>query len=158
MLGGGETGSGDHIAEDGPAEIVPGSKREASPSNPVLQNAVQRFRGEILVQPSLISAVGNEAEKRPGRLASDRLPILEIAGGIAHHLGINQVLLVAFPDNVCSEQYRQQITCACGTGAGKTFRLKYIFLAGKIVRTARKVVVKLPKEYPYQEVYEYSLA
>jgi hypothetical protein len=58
VLGGGKTGSGDHIAEDGPAEIVPGSKREAGPSNPVLQNAVQRFRGEILVQPSLISAVG----------------------------------------------------------------------------------------------------
>jgi len=52
VLGGGETGSGDHIAEDGPAEIVPGSKRGAGPSNPVLQNTVQRFRGEILVQPS----------------------------------------------------------------------------------------------------------
>ena len=52
MLGGGETGSGDHIAEDGPAEIVPGSKRGAGPSNRVLQNAVQRFRGESLVKPS----------------------------------------------------------------------------------------------------------
>jgi len=40
----------------------------------------------------------------------------------------------------------------------KTFRLKYIILAGKIARTARRVVMKLPKEYPYQKVYEYSLA
>ena len=31
-------------------------------------------------------------------------------------------------------EYRQQI---------KTFRLKYIFLAGKIIRTARSVVMKL---------------
>jgi hypothetical protein len=33
-------------------------------------------------------------------------------------------------------EYRQQI---------KTFRLKYIFLAGKIIRTARSVVMKLSK-------------
>ena len=45
-------------------------------------------------------------------------------------------------------EYRQQITCACGTGAGKTFRLKYIFLAGKIIRTARNVVMKLSEKYP----------
>jgi hypothetical protein len=38
------------------------------------------------------------------------------------------------------------------------FCLKYIFLAGRIIRTARRVVIKLPKEYPDQEVYEYSLA
>jgi hypothetical protein len=43
-------------------------------------------------------------------------------------------------------EYRQQI---------KTFRLKYIFLAGKIIRTARSVVVKLSEEYPYQEIYEF---
>ena len=36
-------------------------------------------------------------------------------------------------------QYRQQI---------KTFRLKYIFLAGKIIRTARSVVMKLSDRYP----------
>ena len=52
-------------------------------------------------------------------------------------------------DRGMKAEYRQQI---------KTFRLKYIFLAGKIVRTARRVVMKLPKEYPYQKVYEYSLA
>ena len=45
-------------------------------------------------------------------------------------------------------EYRQQI---------KTFRLKYIFLAGKIIRTARSVVMKLSEKYPYREVYEQSL-
>lgn len=33
-----------------------------------------------------------------------------------------------------------------------------VHLPGKIVRTARRVVMKLSKEYPYQEVYEDSLA
>jgi len=46
-------------------------------------------------------------------------------------------------------EYRQQI---------KTFRLKYIFLAGKIIRTARYVVMKLSAKYPYQEIYEKSLS
>ena len=36
-------------------------------------------------------------------------------------------------------EYRQQI---------KTFRLKYVFLAGKIIRTARNVVMKLSENYP----------
>jgi hypothetical protein len=45
-------------------------------------------------------------------------------------------------------EYRQQI---------KTFRLKYIFLAGKIIRTARNVVMKLSEKYPYREIYEQSL-
>jgi hypothetical protein len=46
-------------------------------------------------------------------------------------------------------EYRQQI---------KTFRLKYIFLAGKIVRSARKVVMKLSEQYPYQAVFDQCLA
>ena len=46
-------------------------------------------------------------------------------------------------------EYRQQI---------KTFRLKYIFLAGKIIRTARSVLMKLSEKYPYREIYEKSLA
>ena len=44
-------------------------------------------------------------------------------------------------------EYRQQI---------KTFRLKYIFLAGKIIRTARSVIMKLSGKYPYREMYEQS--
>jgi len=46
-------------------------------------------------------------------------------------------------------EYRQQI---------KTFRLKYIFLAGKIIRTARSVVMKLSEKYPYQEISDNSLS
>ena len=42
-------------------------------------------------------------------------------------------------------EYRQQI---------KTFRLKYIFLAGKLIRTARSVVMKLSEQYPYREIYK----
>jgi hypothetical protein len=46
-------------------------------------------------------------------------------------------------------EYRQQI---------KTFRLKYIFLAGKIIKMARNVVLKLSTNYPYQEIYAKSLS
>ena len=52
-------------------------------------------------------------------------------------------------DSLKATEYRQQI---------KTFRLKYIFLAGKIVRTARRVVMKLSVRYPYREIYEHSLS
>ena len=48
-------------------------------------------------------------------------------------------------DFATETEYRRQI---------KTFRLKYIFLAGKIIRTARSVVMKLSENYPYQELYE----
>jgi hypothetical protein len=50
---------------------------------------------------------------------------------------------------VSKTEYRQQI---------KTFRLKYVFLAGKIIRTARSVVMKLSEKYPYQEVFNKCLA
>jgi len=40
-------------------------------------------------------------------------------------------------------EYRQQI---------KMFRLKYIFLARKIIRTAGSVVMKLSEKYPYQAI------
>jgi len=52
-------------------------------------------------------------------------------------------------DFVRTMEYRQQI---------KTFRLKYIFLAGKIIKTTRSVVMKLSETYPYQEIYEKSLS
>jgi len=52
-------------------------------------------------------------------------------------------------DRLKPMEYRQQI---------KTFRLKYIFLAGKIARTARRVVMKLSERYPYREIYERCLA
>jgi len=59
-------------------------------------------------------------------------------------LSYNLFLLFKF-DSLHISEYRQQI---------KTFRLKYIFLAGKIIRTARSVIMKLSEKYPYQEVYE----
>jgi len=40
-------------------------------------------------------------------------------------------------------EYLQQI---------KTFRLKSIFLAGMIIRTARSMVMKLSEKYPYREI------
>ncbi len=46
-------------------------------------------------------------------------------------------------------EFRQQI---------KTFRLKYVFLAGKIIRTARYVVMKLLGKYPFRDVYEKCMA
>jgi len=36
--------------------------------------------------------------------------------------------------------------------------LKYVFLAGKIIRSARYVVMKLPAKYPYKDVCKKCLA
>ncbi len=36
----------------------------------------------------------------------------------------------------------------------KTFRLKYVFVAAKIIRTARYVVMKLSAKYPHKDEYE----
>ncbi|TFH38413.1 MAG: IS1380 family transposase [ANME-2 cluster archaeon] len=52
-------------------------------------------------------------------------------------------------DSLHISEYRQQI---------KTFRLKYMFLAAKIIRTARYVVMKLSAKYPYKDVYEKCLS
>lgn len=68
--------------------------------------------------------------------------------------GIFQLMMLAFNlfllfkmDFAKGTEYRQQI---------KTFRLKYIFLAGKIIRTARSVIMKLSEKYPYRDMYEQS--
>jgi hypothetical protein len=63
-------------------------------------------------------------------------------------MAYNLFLLFKF-DFVSKTEYRQQI---------KAFRLKYVFLAGKIIRTARSVVMKLSEKYPYQEVFNICLA
>jgi hypothetical protein len=63
-------------------------------------------------------------------------------------LAYNLFLLFKF-DSLHISEYRQQI---------KTFRLKYIFLAAKIIRTARYVVMKLSVKYPYQDVYRNCLS
>ncbi|HCD8525566.1 TPA: IS1380 family transposase, partial [Klebsiella pneumoniae] len=36
-------------------------------------------------------------------------------------------------------------------------RLKYVFLAAKIIKTARYVIMKLSENYPYKGVYEKCL-
>lgn len=59
-------------------------------------------------------------------------------------LSYNLFLLFKF-DSLDSSEYRQQI---------KTFRLKYVFLAAKIIKTARYVIMKLSENYPYKGVYE----
>ena len=63
-------------------------------------------------------------------------------------LSYNLFLLFKF-DSLSISEYRQQI---------KTFRLKYMFLAAKIIRTARYVVMKLSAKYPYKDVYERCLS
>jgi hypothetical protein len=63
-------------------------------------------------------------------------------------LAYNLFLLFKF-DSLSISEYRQQI---------KTFRLKYIFLAGKISRTARYVAMKLSAKYPYKDVYKKCLS
>src|SRR5665648_75420 len=62
-------------------------------------------------------------------------------------LSYNLFLLFKF-DSLDVSEYRQQI---------KTFRLKYVFLAAKIIKTARSVIMKLSENYPYKEVYEKCL-
>jgi hypothetical protein len=47
-------------------------------------------------------------------------------------------------DRGMNREYRQQV---------KSFRLKYIFLAGKVVRSARRVVLKLLEQYAYQPIF-----
>ena len=59
-------------------------------------------------------------------------------------LAYNLFLIFKF-DYLDASEYRQQI---------KTFRLKYVFLAAKIIKTARSVIMKLSSKYPYQEVYK----
>ncbi|OJF89652.1 IS1380 family transposase, partial [Alkalibacterium sp. 20] len=59
-------------------------------------------------------------------------------------LAFNLFLLFKF-DSLSVAEYRQQI---------KTFRLKYVFLAAKIIKTARNVIMKLSFNYPYKSVYE----
>ena len=62
-------------------------------------------------------------------------------------LSYNLFLLFKF-DFLGISEYRQQI---------KTFRLKYVFLAGKIIRSARVAIMKLPAKFPYKDVFEKCL-
>ena len=51
-------------------------------------------------------------------------------------------------DKVSASEYRQWIL---------TFRLKYVFVAGKIIRTARQTILKFLEGYPYKEAFHKKL-
>ena len=63
-------------------------------------------------------------------------------------LSYNLFLLFKF-DSLHTSEYRQQL---------KTFLLNNMYLAAKIIRTARYVVMKLSAKYPYKDVYERCLS
>jgi hypothetical protein len=58
---------------------------------------------------------------------------------------VYNIFLMFKLDRVSSNEYRQWIL---------TFRLKYVFVAGKIIRTARQTILKLQEWYPYKEVFQ----
>lgn len=51
-------------------------------------------------------------------------------------------------DRVSVSEYRQWILM---------FRLKYAFVTGKIIKTARQTIMKLLVGYPYKEVFQYKV-
>lgn len=62
---------------------------------------------------------------------------------------VYNIFLLFKMDNTSNNEYRQQIN---------TFRLKYVFVAGKIVTTGRKIILKILESYPYKEIFRKSLA
>ena len=58
---------------------------------------------------------------------------------------VYNIFLLFKLDRVSSNEYRQWIL---------TFRLKYVFVAGKIVRTARQTILKISEGYLYKEVFQ----
>ncbi|EIB0721819.1 TPA: transposase, partial [Escherichia coli] len=78
---------------------------------------------------------------------STKFPDTCLRGNRRIRISYNLFLLFKF-DSLDSSEYRQQI---------KTFRLKYVFLAAKIIKTARYVIMKLSENYPYKGVYEKCL-
>lgn len=63
-------------------------------------------------------------------------------------LTYNLFLIFKF-DSLEAGEYRQQI---------KTFRLKYVFVAAKITKSARMVIMNVSENYLYRDVYEKYLA
>ena len=58
---------------------------------------------------------------------------------------VYHIFLLFTMDKVSASEHRQWIV---------TFRLKYVFVAGKIIRTARQTILKLLEVYPYKEVFQ----
>jgi hypothetical protein len=57
---------------------------------------------------------------------------------------VYNIFLLFKMERVSASEYRQWIL---------TFRLKYVFVAGKIIKTARQTILKLLEGYPYKEVF-----
>jgi len=58
---------------------------------------------------------------------------------------VYNIFLLFKMDKVSASGYRQWIL---------TFKLKYVFVAGKTIRTARQTILKLLEGYPYKEVFQ----
>ena len=58
---------------------------------------------------------------------------------------VYNIFLLFKMDKVSVNEYRQWV---------QTFRLKYVFVAGKIIRTGRQTILKLLEKYPYKEVFQ----
>jgi hypothetical protein len=58
---------------------------------------------------------------------------------------VYNIFLLFKMDKVSASEYRQWIL---------TFRLKYVFVVGKIIRTARQTILKLLEGCPYKEVFQ----
>lgn len=58
---------------------------------------------------------------------------------------VYNVFLMFKQANISENEYWQQI---------KTFRLKYIFVAAKIIKTGRQTIMKISKNYRYKEVFQ----
>lgn len=57
---------------------------------------------------------------------------------------VYNIFLLFKMDKVSVNEYRQWIL---------TFRLKYVFVAGKIIKTARKTILKLSEDYPHKKIF-----
>jgi len=57
---------------------------------------------------------------------------------------VYNIFLLFKMDRVSASEYRQWIL---------TFRFKYVFVAGKIIKTARQTILKLMEVYPYKKVF-----
>jgi len=58
---------------------------------------------------------------------------------------VYNIFLLFKMDKISVSEYRQWIV---------TFRLKYVFVAGKIIKTARQTIIKLMEGYPFKEVFQ----
>ena len=58
---------------------------------------------------------------------------------------VYNIFLLFKLDKVSANEYKQWI---------QTFRFKYVFVAGKIIKTARRTILKILEGYPYKEIFQ----